>query len=116
MIVRGTISHMHASAITTKRGTTTLTAVRIIDDHTRAQHGGQPGARHSPTRYEAQFVDSKLFEWSTALKARFSVGDEVLVYAEDTVRVQAADQAEPTVIIHGIDMGHSTQSSAHRQG
>src|SRR5699024_3214066 len=117
MIVRGAIAHIHSSALTTKRGSTTLTALRVVDDHTRVQHGGQPGSRPSPTRYEVQFVDSKQFQWSTALTAEFNVGDEVLAYVEDTVRVRTANksEAEPTLVVHGIDIGHSTQPGAQRR-
>ena len=116
MIVRGTITHLHATPLTTKRGSTTLTAVRVIDDHSRAQHGGQPGSRPSPTRYEIQFVDSKLFQWSAVIPSHFSNGDEILAYAEDEIRVRTADDGATTLIVHGIDLGHSTQSAARRRG
>lgn len=116
MIVRGTIAHLHATPLATKRGSTTLTAVRVLDDHSRVQHGGQPGATHSPTRYEIQFVDSKLFQWSDAIQAQFAVGDEVLAYVEDEIRVRTADNGTPTLIVHGIDLGHSVQAGARRAG
>lgn len=115
MIVRGAIAHVHATTITTKRGSTTLTTLRVVDKHSRAQHGGQPGARPSPTRYEVQFVDSKLFDWSSALSLEFTVGDEVLVYAEDTIRVQDGAAVPPTLVVHGIDLGHATESLARRR-
>lgn len=114
MIVRGALTHLHTTTLTTKRGSTQLTAMRVLDDHSRVQHGGQPGARPSPTRYEVQFVDSKLFEWSTALTSEFSPGDEVLVYAEDTVRVRDSADHEPTLVVYGIDVGHSTLPLARR--
>lgn len=115
MIVRGIITHLHVTPLATKRGSTTLTAVRVIDDHSRAQHGGQPGSRPSPTRYEIQFVDSKLFQWSAAIQTAFSNGDEILAYADDEIRVRTADDGAVTLIVHGIDLGHSSQSAAKRQ-
>ena len=112
MIVRGVIAHLHTSPLTTKRGSTTLTAIRVIDDHSRLQHGGQPGSRPSPTRYEVQFVDSKLFKWSTAIESTFSKGDEILAYVDDTIRVQGNGDGPTTLIVHGIDLGISTQHRA----
>lgn len=114
MIVRGALTHLHTTTLSTKRGSTQLTCMRVLDDHSRVQHGGQPGARHSPTRYEVQFLDSKLFEWSTTLASQFRIGDEVLVYAEDAIRVRDAAEREPTLIVYGIDVGHSTLPLARR--
>lgn len=114
MIIRGHITHLHTAPLTTKRGTTTLTAIRVLDDHTHTTHGGQPGARHSPTRYELQFIDSKHFDWSTTLDLEFNPGDQILAYVEDTVRVQEAEGTPATLIVHGIDLGHSTQPEARR--
>ena len=114
MIVRGSLIHLHTTTITTKRGSTQLTTLRVVDDHSRPQHGGQPGARHSPTRYEVQFVDSKLFQWSTAIQERFTVGDDLLVYAEDTIRVQGDKDGASTLVVYGIDVGHATQPFARR--
>lgn len=115
MIVRGALTHLHTTTLATKRGSTKLTTMRVIDDHSRVTHGGQPGARPSPTRYEVQFVDSKLFEWSTTLASEFSPGDDVLVYAEDTIRVRDTAEHEPTLVVHGIDVGHATLPLARKR-
>ncbi len=114
MIVRGAVTHVHTTTITTKRGTTQLTALRVLDDHSRMQHGGQPGKSPSPTRYEVQFVDSKLYEWSEAIAAEFAPGDEVLVYADDSVRVTTSASGEATLVVHGVDLGHATLPLARR--
>lgn len=114
MIVRGAVTHVHTSTISTKRGTTRLTSLRILDDHSRVQHGGQPGRDHSPTRYEVQFVDSKLHTWSEVLEEEFAPGDEVLVYADDAVRVSSSASGGATLVVHGIDLGHATSQLARR--
>lgn len=114
MIVRGIIAHLHTSPLTTKRGSTTLTAIRVVDDHSRLQHGGQPGSRPSPTWYEVQFVDSKLFKWSTVIEPTFSNGDEILAYVADTIRVRDVDDGAPTLVVHGIDLGMSIQHRARK--
>lgn len=114
MIVRGEITHIHVATIPTKRGTTILTALRLVDDQAHARHGGQPASRPSPTRYEVQFVDSKLSEWSTAIEGSFNVGDDVLVYAEDEVRVDLKPDGSAILVVHGIDLGQATRAQARR--
>lgn len=115
MIVRGEIAHIHVAAIPTKRGTTILTALRVVDEQAHARHGGQPASRPSPTRYEVQFVDSKLSEWSTAIEKAFHVGDDVLVYAEDEVRVDIKPDGTAVLVVHGIDLGRATRAQAQRR-
>lgn len=114
VIVRGEITHLHTATISTKRGTTALTAIRLIDDQPRTLRGGQPASRPTPTRYEVQFVDSKLLDWSTAIKDRFRVGDDVLVYAEEEIRVDIKPNGAAILVIHGIDLGLATQAQARR--
>lgn len=114
MIIRGTIAHIHATDIATKRGSTVLTSVRVIDDQVRVQHGMQPGVRPSPTRYEVQFIDGKQFLWSEAIRDEFAIGDEILAYAEDEIRVRTTDGGVATLIVHGIDLGLSTLPVARR--
>lgn len=114
MIIRGTIAHVHATDIATKRGSTVLTSVRVIDDQIRVQHGMQSGVRPSPTRYEVQFIDGKQFLWSEAIKDEFATGDEILAYAEDEIRVRVTDGGVATLIVHGIDLGLSALPVARR--
>lgn len=114
MIIRGAIAHIHTTDIATKRGSTVLTSVRVIDDQVRVKHGAQPGVRPSPTRYEVQFIDGKQFLWSEAIEDEFAIGDEILAHAEDEIRVRTTDGGVATLVVHGIDLGLSTLPVARR--